>query len=252
MRFKIVDTTKNEMVANFRVKDQNIIGKILSHNYTVIGGFIYFNNQVIKIRYDQILEKRSEILDSNLAFDQYDQILDLKNGQEVTVSPLVSRLLHRQAYMTRNFEFQKTYKVIVLPYLHERKIYMNKMKKNQEYFYVTLTIDPHVDQIMHDMHKGRFHVDENDPVESEESDGGIFEVAKLEKEPVDKKNTMELVGLENDEGILQKIKNKQNKKLMQIRQNLSERNSITVDSLEPNKPNVFKDISLDTKRNNET
>jgi len=86
MRFKIVDTTKNEMVANFRVKDQNIIGKILSHNYTVIGGFIYFNNQVIKIRYDQILEKRSEILDSNLAFDQYDQILDLKNGQEVSKS----------------------------------------------------------------------------------------------------------------------------------------------------------------------
>ena len=52
LRFKIIDTNKNEMVANFKVHDQNIIGKILSHNYTVVGGFIYFNNHVIKIRYD--------------------------------------------------------------------------------------------------------------------------------------------------------------------------------------------------------
>lgn len=50
------------------------------------------------------MEKRSEILTSSLAFDQYDKILDLKKGQEVTISPLVSRELHRQAYMTRNFE----------------------------------------------------------------------------------------------------------------------------------------------------
>jgi hypothetical protein len=80
MRFKIVDTAKKEQVANFRVFDQNIIGNILSRNYTVIGGFIYFNNKVIKIRYDKIKERKSEILTSSQAFDLYDKILDLKKG----------------------------------------------------------------------------------------------------------------------------------------------------------------------------
>ena len=71
---------QKEQVANFRVFDQNIIGNLLSRNYTVIGGFIYFNNKVIKIRYDKIKERKSEMLTSSQAFDLYDKILDLKKG----------------------------------------------------------------------------------------------------------------------------------------------------------------------------
>ena len=73
------------------------------------------------------------------AFDKYEDLLDLKKGEMVVCgTPLTSLELHKMAYFTRNKRFYKPNRLIILPYLHERKIYLNKMKQTSQYFYTTL------------------------------------------------------------------------------------------------------------------
>ena len=56
----------------------------------------------------------------------------------VAGTPLVSLELHKMAYFTRNARLYKPNRLVILPYLHERKIYLNKMKPTSKYFYTTL------------------------------------------------------------------------------------------------------------------
>lgn len=49
--------------------------------------------------------------------------------------PKLSLNCHKQFYITNNQKFKKPYTIIVLPYLHERKLYLNKMKPQNKYFY---------------------------------------------------------------------------------------------------------------------
>ena len=42
------------------------------------------------------------------------------------------------AYFTRNKKWYKPNKLIIMPYLHERKVYLNKMKPTSQYFYTSL------------------------------------------------------------------------------------------------------------------
>ena len=78
------------------------------------------------------------------AFDKYDDLLDLKKGEVIVAgTPLTSLELHKMAYFTRNKRFLKPNKLIILPYLHERKIYLNKMKPTSQYFYTSLKPDWH-------------------------------------------------------------------------------------------------------------
>lgn len=73
------------------------------------------------------------------AFDKYENLLDLKKGETVVCgTPITSLELHKMAYFTRNKRFYKPSRLIILPYLHERKIYLNKMKPANKYFYTTL------------------------------------------------------------------------------------------------------------------
>jgi hypothetical protein len=50
--FKIFDMNKNVMEADVRLTNEELIGRLLSGLYTFVDGHIYFNNNVIKIRYD--------------------------------------------------------------------------------------------------------------------------------------------------------------------------------------------------------
>ena len=49
--------------------------------------------------------------------------------------PLKSIELHKMAYFTYNQKYSKPMKMIILPYLHERRIYLNKMKPGKKYYY---------------------------------------------------------------------------------------------------------------------
>lgn len=66
------------------IKNQEIIGRLKSNLYNFVGGHIYYNNKVIKIRYDLIegaggAKNKNAILDieENQLFDAYSEILFL-------------------------------------------------------------------------------------------------------------------------------------------------------------------------------
>jgi hypothetical protein len=69
----------------------------------------------------------------------YQNILDLNPGETVMAKmPILSMELHRKVYVTVNQQFRKPFRVIILPYLHERKIYLNKMKPGNKYYYTSI------------------------------------------------------------------------------------------------------------------
>ena len=56
-------------------------GIFISGEYTLVDGHIYFNNNVIKLRYD-LMKKYSNRLDlQHLFFNQYTNILNLREGE---------------------------------------------------------------------------------------------------------------------------------------------------------------------------
>ena len=36
---------------------------------------------------------------------------------------------------------------MILPYLHERRVYLNRKKENTNYFYTTIDTSPHTEEI---------------------------------------------------------------------------------------------------------
>lgn len=50
--FKIFDLAKGEIEFAIELLDEELIGRLISGLYTFVDGHIYFNNNVIKIRYD--------------------------------------------------------------------------------------------------------------------------------------------------------------------------------------------------------
>ena len=48
---------------------------------------------------------------------------------------------HRLAYIVLNNQDLKPKKMIIVPYLHERKIYLNRMKQNTNYFYSSKQVE---------------------------------------------------------------------------------------------------------------
>ena len=50
--FKIFDLVKREMEFSIEITNTELIGRLLSGLYTFVDGHIYYNNNVIKIRYD--------------------------------------------------------------------------------------------------------------------------------------------------------------------------------------------------------
>lgn len=91
-------------------------------------GMIYFNNDCIKLRYDVINNNSASSLSSeNELFDYYYNIFDLKNGERVKIgTPLDSHRDHKFAYIIMNKALYGTSKIKFVPYLHERRIYLNR------------------------------------------------------------------------------------------------------------------------------
>jgi len=72
-------------------------------------------------------------------FDFYSNIFNL--GPTISIrsgTPLDSIRYHRFVYITRDRAFEQPQKIMVLPYLHERRIYLNRIMDNTTYFYTTI------------------------------------------------------------------------------------------------------------------
>lgn len=73
----------------------------------------------------------------HLYFNQYNDILKLNQGDLIkTTCPIDSPGSHRLTYVVISKK-GKPKRLIIVPYLHERKIYLNRMKRNTEYFYTS-------------------------------------------------------------------------------------------------------------------
>jgi hypothetical protein len=85
-----------------------LIGRLESGLYTFVDGHIYYNNNVIKIRYD-LFNNSGINYKENEIFDYYFEIFELSTGERVKAkTPLDSIRSHRLAYVKSNKESYST------------------------------------------------------------------------------------------------------------------------------------------------
>ena len=128
---------KDKIVIDTEIFDNEMKGIFVSDKFSLIDSHIYYNNNVIKLRYDlmQLYGPGHEY--HNIYFNIYNNILQLEDTESVKMnSPLDSKLTHKFAYIIVNHSLQPK-RLTMLPYLHERKIYMNRIKQNTKYFYTS-------------------------------------------------------------------------------------------------------------------
>ena len=116
-----------------------LIGRLKSNLYNFVEGHIYFINWVIKIRYDLIDKSNGGELKENQLFDYYSNIIPLKNSNTYISSgtPHLTCAYRRLAYVIRNRrEFQPD-RILILPYLHDRRIYLNRHVDSNQFYTIT-------------------------------------------------------------------------------------------------------------------
>jgi len=126
-KFICIYCLKTEKIVMYMlVTNSDLIGRLKSNLYNFVGGHIYFNNNVIKIRYD-VIDKQLETHPENQIFDNYSKVLDLEENDYVQPgTPLQTCLYNKLAYIIGNQVNLKSRKVLIMPYLHERRIYLNR------------------------------------------------------------------------------------------------------------------------------
>jgi tmRNA-binding protein len=72
--FKIYSMKKKKIIFETKIVHEPLIQRLKSGLYTLVDGHIYFNNNVIKIRYDLMEKKDSHILLEDEVFDYYTDI----------------------------------------------------------------------------------------------------------------------------------------------------------------------------------
>ena len=140
-KFEIFDMVKKDTIFTIFIKNKHLIGRLESGLFTFVDGHIYYGNNVIKIRYDLINMQRTQafMYTENQIFDSYFNIFSLHKNEKVrSNTPLDSIRAHRFAYIIQNQIDFTPKKLMVLPYLHERKIYLNRIKMNTDYFYTNI------------------------------------------------------------------------------------------------------------------
>jgi len=89
-----------------KVKEVELIGRLTSKLYCFIDGHIYYNNQVIKIRYDLLSgQKNNNELSEYEIFDYYDNINLADKRIKETIQhgmPLSQNISHRLIYLTKS------------------------------------------------------------------------------------------------------------------------------------------------------
>jgi hypothetical protein len=80
-RFKLYDLEKSTTIYKSQIQNELLIGILKSGLYTFVQGHIYFNNDVIKLRYDLLRDSESDRkYKENEIFDYYLDIIPLEDG----------------------------------------------------------------------------------------------------------------------------------------------------------------------------
>lgn len=135
----LYDLNSEEILHQIKIQNLEIIGRLKSNLYNFVEGHIYFNNKVIKIRYDLIESNKGGEIKENELFDHYDNIIKLKNKNYYVGSgtPLQTCLYNRLAYKIKNKKDFKPDKIMILPYLHERRIYLNRRHDSNQFYTIS-------------------------------------------------------------------------------------------------------------------
>jgi hypothetical protein len=76
-KYLSIYSLKNEKIMLcMLVENHELIGRLKSNLYNLVGGHIYYNNKVIKIRYD-VIDHSEESWPENQVFDNYQNVLYL-------------------------------------------------------------------------------------------------------------------------------------------------------------------------------
>lgn len=116
------------------------VGRLKSSLYQLIHGHVYYNNDMIKIRYDLINSPKNYKYREHELFDYYFGIFKFERPSTRIRSntPLDSIRYHKFVYVTQDSMCNYPRQIIFLPYLHERRIYLNRIKDNTDYFYTSI------------------------------------------------------------------------------------------------------------------
>jgi hypothetical protein len=100
---KIYDKENENTLWNAKVHNNELIGRLKTQFYQFIQGHIYFNNKVIKIRYDLLNKKNIKDLSDFEVFDFYDNLFNMTQGDQfLTDMPIEMATYHRLLYLLYN------------------------------------------------------------------------------------------------------------------------------------------------------
>lgn len=133
MKIIMIHNPEN-VILECEITEPQMKGILLSGEFSLIDGHMYYNNNVIKVRYDLMKINGSCENQEELYFNQYFNILSLGEGDIIkTNCPIDSPMSHRLTYVIINTNGgPKT--LVLMPYLHERRIFLQRQKPNTDYF----------------------------------------------------------------------------------------------------------------------
>ena len=136
---KLYDINTFQLIYETMVHKNFLVGRLESSYFTFSGGHVYYGNNAIKIRHDLIKDSNSFNYSNDDIIDIYSDVFDLDEGQKINSrTPLESIKSHKFAYLITNQLKLKACKIMIIPYLHDHKIYLNQIKVNTTYFYTSV------------------------------------------------------------------------------------------------------------------
>ena len=102
-KFKIFDSINQKMIYECNIQNPALIGRLKSGLFDIVDGHIYFNNNVIKIRYELINSKNHYGEDQ--IFNFYNDIFNIerKELRIKSTTPINSLKSHRFAYIVSDY-----------------------------------------------------------------------------------------------------------------------------------------------------
>jgi hypothetical protein len=100
---RIYDIGNQNTLWNAKVYNQELIGRLKTEFYQFIDGHIYYNNKVIKIRYDLLNKENIKDMADYEVFDYYDNLFEMNPGDQfLTDMPIELPGYHRLLYLSFN------------------------------------------------------------------------------------------------------------------------------------------------------
>lgn len=98
--FKIFDLETKDIIYETNLENNNLIGRLKTGLFTLVNGYMYYSNNVIKIRYDLLETNKNIQFKESQMFDIYLNCFKLEPGEKVKANtPLNDIKYHRFVYI---------------------------------------------------------------------------------------------------------------------------------------------------------